>query len=36
MGMYGVSSFNAIINLPQACVLAVAGNQKIVVSDEEA
>ena len=27
MGMYGVNSFNAIINPPQACILAVAGAQ---------
>jgi len=25
--MYGVNSFNAIINPPQACILAVAGAQ---------
>jgi pyruvate dehydrogenase E2 component (dihydrolipoamide acetyltransferase) len=36
MGMYGVSSFNAIINPPQVCILAVAGAQKMVVLDEEA
>lgn len=32
LGMYGVSSFQAIINPPQACILAVgAGSQKLVM-----
>ena len=34
MGMYGVSSFSAIINPPQAAILAVAaGQQRAVVKD---
>src|SRR6185295_11960565 len=34
LGMYGVSSFGAIINPPQACILAVgAGVQKPYVED---
>ena len=36
MGMYGVNSFSAIINPPQACILAVAGAQKTVVVNENA
>lgn len=34
LGMYGVKSFDAIINPPQACILAVgAGKQRAVVKD---
>lgn len=36
LGMYGVSSFSAIINPPQACILAVSAAQKMVVVDEKA
>ena len=36
MGMFGVHSFNAIINPPQACILAVSGTEKIVVPDDHA
>ncbi|MEM9469540.1 MAG: pyruvate dehydrogenase complex dihydrolipoamide acetyltransferase [Pseudomonadota bacterium] len=36
LGMYGISEFGAIINPPQACILAVgAGEQKPYVSDGE-
>ncbi|KAI6657480.1 Dihydrolipoyllysine-residue acetyltransferase component of pyruvate dehydrogenase complex, mitochondrial-like [Oopsacas minuta] len=35
LGMYGVSSFSAIINPPQSCILAVGSTQEIVVPDEE-
>lgn len=31
MGMYGVSNFSAIINPPQACILAVSSAEKRVV-----
>jgi pyruvate dehydrogenase E2 component (dihydrolipoamide acetyltransferase) len=34
MGMYGVSHFSAIINPPQACILAVGGAQKRVLPNE--
>jgi pyruvate dehydrogenase E2 component (dihydrolipoamide acetyltransferase) len=34
LGMYGIDNFSAIINPPQACILAVgAGKQKPVVKD---
>lgn len=36
LGMYGVKQFNAIINPPQGCILAVgAGEQRPVVTDGE-
>ena len=36
LGMYGIDNFSAIINPPQACILAVgAGKQKPVVKDGE-
>ena len=32
LGMFGIDSFNAIINPPQACILAVGGgSQRVVV-----
>ncbi|MCX7337794.1 MAG: pyruvate dehydrogenase complex dihydrolipoamide acetyltransferase [Alphaproteobacteria bacterium] len=34
LGMYGIKNFSAIINAPQACILAVgAGEQRAVVKD---
>jgi pyruvate dehydrogenase E2 component (dihydrolipoamide acetyltransferase) len=36
LGMYGVSNFSAIINPPQACILAVSAAQKQVVLNENA
>jgi pyruvate dehydrogenase E2 component (dihydrolipoamide acetyltransferase) len=34
LGMYGISEFAAVINPPQACILAVgAGEQRPVVKD---
>lgn len=36
LGMYGVSNFSAIINPPQACILAVSGAVKTVVVNEDA
>lgn len=36
MGMFGVSHFSAIINPPQACILAVGGAQKRVLPNENA
>jgi pyruvate dehydrogenase E2 component (dihydrolipoamide acetyltransferase) len=35
LGMYGLSSFSAIINPPQAAILAVGGLQQQVVLDED-
>jgi len=36
LGMYGIDNFSAIINPPQACILAVgAGHKKPVVKDDE-
>ncbi|CAK0785753.1 hypothetical protein CVIRNUC_008964 [Coccomyxa viridis] len=32
LGMYGITEFSAIINPPQACILAVGGTQKKVVA----
>jgi len=34
LGMYGVNNFSAIINPPQACILAVSGAEKRVVVNE--
>ena len=36
LGMYGVNNFSAIINPPQACILAVGGSTKTVVLNENA
>ena len=36
LGMYGVNNFSAIINPPQACILAVSGAVKTVVVNEDA
>ncbi len=35
LGMFGVSHFSAIINPPQACILAVGGSQQRVLPAEE-
>ena len=34
LGMFGISHFTAIINPPQACILAVGGPKKKVVPSE--
>jgi pyruvate dehydrogenase E2 component (dihydrolipoamide acetyltransferase) len=34
LGMYGLKQFTAIINSPQACILAVGGTEKKVVPNE--
>jgi len=36
LGMFGVHNFNAIINPPQACILAVGGGIKTVVPNNKA
>ena len=36
LGMYGIKSFTAVINPPQACILAVGGVEKRPVSDDKA
>lgn len=36
LGMYGVKSFSAIINPPQACILAVGATEEMMVPDNEA
>lgn len=36
LGMFGVHNFSAIINPPQACILAVSAAQKTVIFDEHA
>lgn len=36
LGMYGVSSFSAIVNPPQAAILAVGASEERVVVDKEA
>jgi len=36
LGMFGVHNFSAIINPPQACILAVSATEKRVVVDENA
>ena len=35
LGMYGVNNFSAIVNPPQACILAVGGAFKEVVVNED-
>ena len=35
LGMYGIKHFTAIINPPQACILAVGGAQKTLKPDTE-
>ncbi|KAL3309844.1 hypothetical protein Ciccas_011600 [Cichlidogyrus casuarinus] len=35
LGMFGISNFSAIINPPQACILAVGGTKKQVVPRED-
>lgn len=34
LGMYGVNNFSAIVNPPQACILAVSAAEKLVVPSE--
>ena len=34
LGMFGVKSFTAIVNPPQACILAIGGSEKRLVPDE--
>jgi len=34
LGMFGVKNFSAIINPPQACILAVGGAQNLLLPDE--
>lgn len=36
LGMYGVNNFSAIVNPPQACILAVGGAVKTVVPNDNA
>ncbi|KAK9767285.1 hypothetical protein K7432_003016 [Basidiobolus ranarum] len=35
LGMYGIGQFTAIINPPQACIMAVGGTKIEVIEDEE-
>ncbi|XP_053383287.1 dihydrolipoyllysine-residue acetyltransferase component of pyruvate dehydrogenase complex, mitochondrial-like [Mercenaria mercenaria] len=35
LGMFGIKSFSAVINPPQACILAVGGAEKRLVVDED-
>jgi pyruvate dehydrogenase E2 component (dihydrolipoamide acetyltransferase) len=35
LGMFGIKSFAAVINPPQACILAVGGTESRAVPDEE-
>lgn len=35
LGMFGIKEFAAVINPPQACILAVGGTEKRVVVDEK-
>jgi len=35
LGMFGIKNFSAVINPPQACILAVGGAEKRVVPDEK-
>ena len=36
LGMYGIKCFTAVINPPQACILAVGGTEKRPVVDDKA
>ena len=36
LGMFGVKNFSAIINPPQACILAVGASEQMVVPDSKA
>jgi len=36
LGMFGVRSFSAIINPPQACILAVGASERRLVPDPDA
>lgn len=35
LGMFGITSFSAVINPPQACILAVGGTRPVVAVDDE-
>lgn len=35
LGMFGVHNFSAIVNPPQACILAVSAAEKTVIPDEK-
>ena len=35
LGMFGVNNFSAIVNPPQACILAVSAAEKQVIPDEK-
>lgn len=35
LGMFGVKNFSAIINPPQACILAVGTNEKRLIPDKD-
>ncbi|CAG2233943.1 DLAT [Mytilus edulis] len=35
LGMFGIKSFSAVINPPQACILAIGGAEKRLVVDED-
>ena len=35
LGMYGISSFSAIINPPQSCILAIGATRDVIVPDED-
>ncbi|KAK3751103.1 hypothetical protein RRG08_019310 [Elysia crispata] len=36
LGMFGIKNFSAVINPPQACILAVGGAEQVVVVDPDA
>jgi len=35
LGMFGISSFSAVINPPQSCILAIGTTEKQIVPDEK-
>jgi len=35
LGMFGVKNFSAIINPPQACILAIGTSEKRLVPDKD-
>ena len=34
LGMYGITEFSAVINPPQACIMAVGGTRPVLTADE--
>lgn len=35
LGMFGITEFSAVINPPQACIMAVGGTHPVLTAEEE-